>query len=255
MPNLAISGLTSSAANLTLTDLVPVVQTAGVGPVKMTGAQVAAGLLGSTVLTGSSVSTSQPLLDLTQTWNGVGVVFRGLALNVTDTNSALLSGLIDLRINNSTWFRVGKSTAAGWAALWCGPGLTPSSANYTLLSNGSTLYVNAPVAGNSVAIGVNNLTYLSVSSTSANLSSGVSLALNSDVILARDSAAVARLENCLLLKGIAFASLPASPVAGTLAKVTDSTVTTGQIAGGGANTVIAYYKSTATAGWYVLAAL
>lgn len=76
-----------------------------------------------------------------------------------------------------------------------------------------------------------------------------------DTKMFRDSAAVLRLENCLLLKGITFASLPASPVAGTIAKITDSTVTTGQIAGGGANTVLAYYKASATAGWYVLAAL
>lgn len=254
MANTAISNLTASAANLTLTDLVPVVQTAGVGPVKMTGTQIAGGLLGSTALTGSTVTTSQPLLNLTQTWNSASVM-SALALNITETTaSPVLSSLIDLKIGGSTWFRVGKTIAtSGWSSLWLGPGITPSASNYTMLSNGATLYVNA-VSG-SVSLGVAGSSYASVTSSALALSANVSLTLNTDVVIARDSAAVARLENCLLLKGIAFSALPASPVAGTLAKITDSTVTTGQIAGGGANAVLAYYKASATAGWYVLAAL
>lgn len=52
MANKAISGLTASAANLANTDLLPVVQTAGVGPVKMTGTQLKAGVLESPTITG-----------------------------------------------------------------------------------------------------------------------------------------------------------------------------------------------------------
>ena len=53
MANTRISDLTASASNLASTDLAPVVQTAGVGPVKMTGAQIAAGLLSATTPIGS----------------------------------------------------------------------------------------------------------------------------------------------------------------------------------------------------------
>lgn len=53
MANTRISNLTASASNLASTDLAPVVQTVGVGPVKMTGAQIAAGLLSATTPIGS----------------------------------------------------------------------------------------------------------------------------------------------------------------------------------------------------------
>lgn len=52
MANKSISQLTSSAANLANTDVMPVVQTAGVGPVKMTGTQLKAGVLASPTITG-----------------------------------------------------------------------------------------------------------------------------------------------------------------------------------------------------------
>jgi len=109
MANLPISGLTASASNLAATDVTPVVQTTGVGPVKMTGLQFAGGLLGSTVLTGSTVTTSQPLFDLTQTWNAGAVTFSGLKLNVTDTASTAASLLMDLQVGGTSKFKVDKS--------------------------------------------------------------------------------------------------------------------------------------------------
>jgi hypothetical protein len=59
MANTAISGLTASATNLAAADVLPVVQTTGVGPVKMTGAQVAGGLLSSTTPIGSDLILSR----------------------------------------------------------------------------------------------------------------------------------------------------------------------------------------------------
>jgi len=53
MANLPISGLTASATNLAAADVLPVVQTTGVGPVKMTGVQLGAGLLSATIPIGS----------------------------------------------------------------------------------------------------------------------------------------------------------------------------------------------------------
>jgi hypothetical protein len=55
-------------------------------------------------ITGGTVTASTPLLDLTQTWNNAGVTFVGHRLNVTDTNSAAASLLLNLQIGgNNKW--------------------------------------------------------------------------------------------------------------------------------------------------------
>jgi len=112
VPNLPISGLTASATNLGAADVLPVTQTTGVGPVKMTGLQIAGGLLGSTSLTGGTVTTSQPVLNLAQTWNASAVTFTGLRFNAagaSDANSASASLLMDLQVGGSSRFNVRKN--------------------------------------------------------------------------------------------------------------------------------------------------
>lgn len=59
--------------------------------------------------TGATVTTSMPLLNMTQTWNGSGVTFNGLLLNVTDTLSAAASNLLNLQKGGTTQFRVDKT--------------------------------------------------------------------------------------------------------------------------------------------------
>ena len=108
MANLPISGLTASAANAAATDVLPVVQTTGVGPVKMTIQQVIAGILGSTSINGATETTSKPLLDLTQTWNAGAVSFTGLKANFTDTASAAGSLLMDLQVGGASQLSVRK---------------------------------------------------------------------------------------------------------------------------------------------------
>ena len=136
MANLPISGLTASASNLAATDVTPVVQTTGVGPVKMTGLQIAGGLLGSTALTGATITTSQPVLNLSQTWNASGVTFTGLRFNATDTLSASGSLLLDIGTGGGTYvskFSVAKT---------------------------GTIAVNGPSFGSvGINLGVNNSTY------------------------------------------------------------------------------------------------
>jgi hypothetical protein len=108
MANTRISNLTASASNLAATDVTPVVQTTGVGPVKMTGLQIAGGLLGSTALTGATITTSQPVLNLSQTWNASGVAFTGLLFTATNTASDQFSKLIDLKVGANTVFQVSR---------------------------------------------------------------------------------------------------------------------------------------------------
>src|SRR5207248_3505291 len=69
---------------------------------------------------------STPVLDLTQTWNQVSTTFTGLKLNVTDTNSASGSLLLDLQVNGTSKFKVTKAGA-----------ITVSGA--TTFPNGTTL--------------------------------------------------------------------------------------------------------------------
>lgn len=66
-------------------------------------------------------SASFPILDLSQTWNGPTVTFTGLKVNVTDTNSATASLLLDLQVGGTSKFSV---TKAGGATV-AGPFLFP----------------------------------------------------------------------------------------------------------------------------------
>lgn len=60
------------------------------------------------VVVGATHTTSQPILDLAQTWNASGVTFTALKLNVTNTASAAGSKLIDLQLGAATKFSVDK---------------------------------------------------------------------------------------------------------------------------------------------------
>lgn len=63
----------------------------------------------SLTLTGATVTTSNPVLNLSQTWNAGAVTFKGWVLNVTDTASASASLLMDLQVGGSSKFSVDKS--------------------------------------------------------------------------------------------------------------------------------------------------
>ena len=72
---------------------------------------VATTLLGSTSLTGDTVATSSPVLDLAQTWNSSGVTFTGMKFNAagsSSTNSAAASLLIDLQVGGTSQVKVNK---------------------------------------------------------------------------------------------------------------------------------------------------
>ena len=53
-----------------------------------------------------TITTSQPAVDATQTWNASGVTFTGIKLNVTNTASQSASLLIDLQLGGSSQFSV-----------------------------------------------------------------------------------------------------------------------------------------------------
>jgi len=57
-------------------------------------------------LTGATQTTSNPVLNLTQTWNSSGVSFKGAVLNITNTASATGSRLLDLQVGSTSKFAV-----------------------------------------------------------------------------------------------------------------------------------------------------
>lgn len=113
MANTRISDLTAGS-NLAATDIVPSVETAGVGPVQKTGLQLAAGLFGASSYNGATLTgASSPVAQWAQTWNNAATTYVAYILNVTDTASASGSLLMDLRVGGSSKFQVNKSGFIG----------------------------------------------------------------------------------------------------------------------------------------------
>jgi hypothetical protein len=70
---------------------------------------VATTLLGSTSLTGDTLTADAPVLNLAQTWNNAAVTFTGVKYNATSTASAAASLLMDLQVGGASKFRVDKT--------------------------------------------------------------------------------------------------------------------------------------------------
>jgi len=54
---------------------------------------------------GSTTTTSSPILNLSQTWNTVGTTYTGVLLNITNTNSAAASLLMDWQVGGASRFQ------------------------------------------------------------------------------------------------------------------------------------------------------
>ena len=136
----------------------------------------------SATLTGGTVTTSNPLLDMTQTWNDAGVTFTSLKLNVTNTASGASSILLDLQVGGSSKFKVDKS-------------------GKVFIEDTIYSFVNAPATG--IGRAGNDLVFYSGATPTARLySGGFGVASNNtigfsastilggslDTILARDAA-------------------------------------------------------------------
>lgn len=59
----------------------------------------------------NSLPTSIPALDIDQTWDGVGVTFRAIDVDITDTNSAADSSLIDIAVGGAQKLLIRKDGA------------------------------------------------------------------------------------------------------------------------------------------------
>jgi hypothetical protein len=109
---------------------------------------VATTLLGSTSLTGGPALTADaPVLNLTQEWSNGSVAFTGIRYNVTNTNSAAASLLMDLQIGGT-----GVATVTKSGNLTLGSTVTGSSGQLTLVSQtfGGSSWNFAYTGGNQV---------------------------------------------------------------------------------------------------------
>src|SRR5215831_39119 len=91
---------------------VVVVPDDGTSPVGTDEWNAAHTIAGSLSWDGATVTTSTPLINLTQTWNASGVTFTAIKANVTNTASAAGSLLQDLQIGGNSIFSVDKAATS-----------------------------------------------------------------------------------------------------------------------------------------------
>jgi hypothetical protein len=107
--------------------------------------------------TGAIITTSQPLIDVSQTWNSSGTTFTGAKINVTNTASAAASLLLDLQVGTTSLFSVGK---AGNVKAPSGSAAAPSYAMDTtgMYSRAAFARVNFSVGGTDTGIEIGPVT-------------------------------------------------------------------------------------------------
>jgi len=195
---------------------------------------------GSLTVGGKTVTTSAPVINLSQTWNSAGTTFTGLKLNVTNTASASGSNLLDLQVGGTSALTVNTS----------------GTLKQTLNSSGFGF-----ASGNPVILGTNGGTEITLiggpalrSTSQFKWGSGSSAVSGSDTGLARDSAGVVKVTDGSTGTGylrqvpIPVANLPTAAAgnAGTRIFVSDSSVGAvgnfGEIVANGGSNVVPVYS-------------
>ena len=171
----------------------------------LTGPVIVTEAVGSTALTltGATQTTSQPVLNVTQTWNNVATTFTGVKLNVTDTTSATASLLADFQIGSSSKFSVRKDGSI-------------------LIAQASVLRANSGSADGEIFISsVNNGNQISISDLGVTTRDGISFSVTAasrttrDVFVYRKAAASLQFGAFDAAAPVAQTIGPQSVVAGT----------------------------------------
>jgi hypothetical protein len=138
---------------------------------------VATTLLGSTSLTGDTLTADAPVLNLAQTWNNGAVTFTGVRFNAagsSSTNSAAASLLMDLQVGAVSKLAVAKD---GSLSIFNAGNTSIRLANTTyglIALNNSGVQLSSDVANNFIA-----------ACASMNFSSGGPLSWSSDTYITR----------------------------------------------------------------------
>jgi hypothetical protein len=101
--------------------------------------------------TGATITASQPLIDVSQTWDNAAVTFTGAKLNITDTASNAASLLMDLQRSGTSRFSVNSSTGLVTVARSLSAGgdafaVSVSTGETTIYNTGKLGWTNAGTA-------------------------------------------------------------------------------------------------------------
>lgn len=183
--------------------------------------------------TRGSLSASTTAVTLAAESAGTGSANVNVVLTPKGTGQLTVDvpgggNILKLRSGNAdrvTWDEFGNQTFANGVNLTIGAGAQLGNGTLALFNSGT-------------------ISFSGTGSYSGTKNAGLAMAAAKVVELNAGTAGTA---GVLLLRGLAFANLPASPVAGMQATVTDSTTTTwgATITGGGSNTVLAFYNGSA----------
>jgi len=197
--------------------------------------------------TGATITTSQPLIDVSQTWNNAAVTFTSAKINVTDTASAAASLLMDLQVGVSSKFKVDKTGLVTVVD-------TSNLAQIAMADRGTILSIYT------TAFGVQPLLVSAPGGIAINNDTGLyRLGASQDVNISREAAGILRVGttagNALgTLKAAVVGTTTAYTVAtlptgfqGARAYVTDALAPTflGTLTGGGAVVCPVFYNGTA----------
>lgn len=199
---------------------------------------------------GATVTTSNPVLNLTQTLNGAGVAFTVIKANVTDTASASGSLLADLQVGGVTRFSVSKTH--GKMRLSSGVGedlyISPKGSTNTAEFSGAGHYK----FDSHINLSANKCIFLGGGDVAFGFSSSTTVAEINNYTPGtyRDL----KLRNLIASGGVVthasftVATLPSASTsgAGSQAFVTDANATTARstVAGGGSNKVNVFSDGT-----------
>jgi hypothetical protein len=187
---------------------------------------VATTLLGSTSLTGDTLTASAPVLNLTQTWDSSGITFTGMKFNVASDTSAASSLLMDLQVAGTSLFSVRKDGSpiaprfVGYRlSAFTGP-VIAQVAGYTGINNisGGLLVLsdgNFASGAGQVLLGATGVTVQSTGAFSFNSTGAADPFSSSDLYLTRKAAANLRFGNFDAATALAQTLSVQSVVAGT----------------------------------------
>jgi hypothetical protein len=146
------------------------------------------------------------------------------SLSVSGTLSS--TGTLSVGPATNTGWTIGAYSGGSYAALYSAS-VTPGAGNYSLLTNGSNTYVNAP-SGGIVTLGVNSSVTLTVNSTSASVTGTLSSTAP------------------FTPGGYTVGTLPAGST-GQICYVTDASAVTAKgttVAGGGSSKAVLFYNGS-----------
>lgn len=148
-------------------------------------ASISSGLtIGPLTLASGTITASQPVLNLSQTWNAAGVTFTGAKINITDTASAAASLLVDFQVGGTSIFSVDKTGSVVAGGIFVGNDTTSGVVGRKYGGLWKTIIQDYSNIGAG-----SGLTLLSTHSVHWSNDASNSLAGTADVALYRDAAA------------------------------------------------------------------